>query len=148
MIARLRQLLEQDEGCEYQVYLDSLFKLSCGIGHLITKDDYEYGWPPGTPVSEARVHDLFNKDVQIAMNDAKWIHPDIEEMPEDAQITIISLAFQLGLPGYQRFVKHHEAIKDRDWKEAAWQLRNSKLYRQTTNRTERHAKRLEDLADG
>lgn len=148
MMLKLTALLKKDEGCEYQVYLDSLSKPTCGIGHLITNQDYEYGWPPGTPVSEARVNDLFEKDVQVAINDAKWLHPDLEELPEDAQVTIISLAFQLGLPGYSAFKKHHAAIEARDWKEAAAQLRDSKLYRQTTNRTERHAKRLEDITDG
>ena len=67
-------------------------------------------------------------------------------MPEDAQITIISLAYQLGMPRYSMFVKHHAAIEARIWREAAAQLRDSKLYRQTTARTERHAARLEALA--
>ena len=67
-------------------------------------------------------------------------------MPEDAQITIIALAFQLGLPRYEKFVKHHAAIEARIWREAAAQLRDSKLYRQTTARTERHAARLEAMA--
>lgn len=147
MIDRLRQLLEQDEGRIEAVYMDSLGYATCGIGHLITQEDYEYGWPVGTPVSEARVDALFEKDIQVAINDAKWLHPELEEMPEDAAITIVSLAFQLGLNGYQKFAKHHAAIEARDWKEAAAQLRDSKLYQQTTNRTERHAKRLEDLAD-
>jgi len=74
------------------------------------------------------------------------VQRDFDDLPEDAQITIVSLAFQLGLNRYQKFVKHHAAIQDRDWKEAAAQLRDSKLYKQTTNRTERHAARLEALA--
>jgi len=146
MMERLRELLEQDEGVKYEVYLDHLGLPSTGIGHLILKDDEEYGWPVGAPVSEERVAELFEQDVKYAISDAMWLHPDLDDMPGDAQITIISLAFQLGLPRYQKFEKHHAAIEARDWKEAAAQLRNSKLYRQTPQRTERHAARLEALA--
>ena len=145
MMQRLRELLEQDEGCVYSVYLDSLDKPTLGIGHLIVEGDVEYGWPVGAPVSEERVAELFEQDVQVAINDARWLHPDLDDMPEDAQITIISLAYQLGGPRYSMFVKHHAAIEARDWREAAAQLRDSNLYRQTTNRTERHARRLESI---
>jgi len=146
MIDRLRDLLEQDEGCVHAVYLDHLDKPTCGIGHLIIEGDAEYGWPVGAPVSEERVAELFERDVKYAISDAMWLHPDLDDMPGDAQITIISLAFQLGMPRYSKFVRHHAAIEARDWKEAAAQLRNSKLYRQTPQRTERHAARLEALA--
>jgi len=146
MMERLRKLLEQDEGCVYAVYLDTLSEHTCGIGHLIVEGDPEYGWPVGSPVSEERVAELFEQDVQVAINDARWLHPDLDDMPEDARVTIISLAYQLGAPRYQLFKKHHAAIETRDWKEAAAQLRDSKLYRQTTARTERHARRLEGLA--
>ena len=146
MMTRLRQLLEQDEGCVYAVYKCSEDIPTFGIGHKILPDDSEYGWPVGAPVSEERVHEVFKKDVQVAVNDAKWLHPDLDNMPEDAQVTIISLAFQLGRSRYQKFLKHHAAIEAGDWKEAAAQLRDSKLYRQTTARTERHAARLEAIA--
>jgi GH24 family phage-related lysozyme (muramidase) len=146
MMQRLRELLEQDEGCVYSVYLDSLDKPTLGIGHLIVEGDAEYGWPVGAPVSEERVSELFEKDVQVAINDARWLHPDLDEMPEGAQITIISLAYQLGMPRYSMFVKHHAGIELRRWKDAAAELRDSKLYRQTPQRTERHAQRLENIA--
>jgi len=146
MMARLKQLLEHDEGCVYEVYLDHLDKKTIGIGHLVTESDPEYDWPLGCPVSEERVHELFQKDVSVAIQDARWLQRDFDNLPEDAQVTIVSLAFQLGLNRYQKFVKHHAAIQDRDWKEAAAQLRDSKLYQQTPNRTERHAQRLEAIA--
>ena len=142
---RLRQLLEHDEGCVYEVYLDHLGKETCGIGHLIVPFDKEFGWPVGAPVSEERVAELFKQDVTIALNDAKWLVRDFDDLPEDAQVTIASLCFQLGRSRYSKFVKHLAAIEARNWKAAADQLRDSKLYKQTPNRTERHAKRLEGI---
>jgi len=142
---RLRQLLEHDEGCVYEVYLDHLGKETCGIGHLIVPFDKEFGWPVGAPVSEERVAELFKQDVTISINDAKWLVRDFDDLPEAAQVTVASLCFQLGRSRYSKFVKHLAAIEARNWKAAADQLRDSKLYKQTPNRTERHAKRLEGI---
>ena len=142
----LRELLEADEGVKHEVYLDHLGKATTGIGHLILEDDAEHGWPVGAPVSEERVSELFAQDVQTALKDALWLQPDLEGWPIPAQITVVSLAFQLGAPRYSKFVKHHEALEDEHWMTAAAELRDSKLYRQTPERTERHAQRLESLA--
>jgi lysozyme len=146
MIDELRELLEADEGSgDHLVYVDHLGKATVGIGHLILDDDEEAGWPVGTPVSEERVTELFDQDVQTSIDDAIALHPYLNDWPIPAQITVISLAFQLGLPRYSKFVKHHEALDRRQWMTAADELRDSKLYRQTPERTERHAQRLESV---
>ena len=145
MMERLRQLLEHDESCVYHVYKCSEGIETLGIGHRIVPQDKEFGWPIGAPVTEERVAELFKQDVTIALNDAKWLIRDFDDLPEDAQVTIASLCFQLGRSRYSKFVKHLAAIEARNWKAAADQLRDSKLYKQTTNRTERHAKRLEGI---
>jgi len=148
MMNELRELLEVDEGVKHEVYLDHLGKATTGIGHLILKGDDEHGWPVGAIVSEERVSELFTQDVQTALKDALWLHPDLDSWPIAGQITVVSLAFQLGAPRYSKFVKHHEALEQDPpmWMTAAAELRDSKLYRQTPKRTERHAQRLESLA--
>ena len=108
----LRLILEQDEGIVHEIYEDHMGNPTCGIGHLLVETDREYGWPIGTEISEARVTQLYNQDVSVALKDARWLQPDFEV---------------------------------KDWSEAAAQLRDSNLYRQTTNRTERHARRLEGI---
>ena len=142
----LRLTLEADEGIVHEIYEDHLGNPTCGIGHLIIETDREYGWPIGTEISEARVTQLYNQDVDTALKDARWIHPDFDDLPTEARIVIASLSFQLGQPRYQKFKLHHAAIEAREWSEAAAQLRDSNLYRQTKNRTERHAQRLEQIA--
>ena len=142
----LRFVLEADENLVPEIYEDHMSNATCGIGHLLVPQDREYGWPIGTEISEARVTQLYNQDVGIALKDARWLHPDFDDLPDPARIVIASLSFQLGRPRYQLFALHHAAIKVRDWREAAAQLRDSNLYRQTTNRTERHAQRLEQIA--
>lgn len=143
----LREVLEQDESVVYKTYNDHLCNRTCGIGHLVLKTEPEYNWPIGTEITKARVTQLYNQDIGIALRDAKWIHPDFDELPEPAKIVIASLCFQLGLPRYQKFKLHHAAVEARNWREAAAQLRDSNLYRQTKNRTERHCRRLESIGE-
>ena len=144
----LRLVLEADEGIVHAIYEDHMDppNATLGIGHLIVFTDREYGWPIHTDISEARVTQLYNQDIAVALKDARWLQPDFDDLPDPARIVIASLSFQLGLPRYQRFKLHHAAIENRDWQEAAAQLRDSALYRQTTNRTGRHAGRLEQIA--
>ena len=146
MLDELRELLEADEGVQHDVYLDHLGKSTTGVGHLIIKDDLEFTWPVGAQVTEERVTELFEQDTRIALNDARWLQPDLDSWPVAAQITVVSLCFQLGRSRYSGFVKHHKALEREHWMVAAAELRDSKLYRQTPARTERHAKRLEGLA--
>ena len=44
----LREELMRDEGVIYEIYKDHLGLPTCGIGHLITDLDTEYGKPDGT----------------------------------------------------------------------------------------------------
>ena len=61
-INQLREDLERDEGCVYEVYLDHLGYETFGIGHLITNQDFEYGWPVGAEVDDERVQEVFEED--------------------------------------------------------------------------------------
>ena len=110
----LRSVIEQDEDVVYKTYNDHLCNRTCGIGHLVLKTEPEYNWPLGTEITKARVTQLYNQDIGIALRDAKWIHPDFDELPEPAKIVIASLCFQLGLPRYQKFKLHHAAVEARE----------------------------------
>jgi len=145
VIDQLRSLLEQDEGIEHSIYLDHLDKPTTGIGHLIKVTDVEFGDPVGTSVSADRVTELFNEDVKTCISDCRQLIFDFGGMPAAAQITAASLAFQLGVNRYGKFKKHLSAMDAGDWAGAAAELRDSRLYRQTPERTERHALRLEAL---
>ena len=64
-----------------------------GIGDLIVFTDREYRWPIHTDISEARVIQLYNHDVGVALKDARWLHPDFDDLPDPARIVIASLSF-------------------------------------------------------
>ena len=62
------------------------------------------------------------------------------------KLTLASVAYQIGFPSLSKFRLMNAALSGSQWALAASELRDSRLYRQTTNRTERHAKRLESVA--
>ena len=49
-LEKLREELEIDEGCKYEIYLDHLGYPTFGIGHLIIDDDPESGWEVGASI--------------------------------------------------------------------------------------------------
>ena len=65
----LREEIAADEGCRYEIYLDSLGLPTFGIGALVKEHDPEYGLPVGTPVSEDRVRQRFNLDIAVTIED-------------------------------------------------------------------------------
>ena len=143
---KLRLTLEVDEGIVFEIYDDHLGHKTTGIGHLIIETDREFGMPVGTPVDAERVTELFEADIASVLRDVEYLFPDFDKLPDQAQVTCASLMFQLGLPRYTLFSKHRVCIELGDWYGAARELRNSRLYQQTPNRTERHAQRLESIA--
>ena len=77
-LVKLREELEIDEGVEYEIYNDHLGYPTFGIGHLILESDPENGEEIGTPVSEERVIEAFERDVEIVVEDCKILYSDFE----------------------------------------------------------------------
>jgi lysozyme len=144
---KLREELADDEGCKFEIYLDHLGLPTFGIGALIKEHDPEYGLPVGTPVSEERVRQRFNLDVLVTLEDCLRLYPDFDELPEEAQLVIANMCFNLGYPRLSNFKKMKAAVDARDWKEAAYQMMDSKWYRQVPNRAGRLVARIKALAE-
>ena len=142
-IEKLRDQLKIDEGCVNSVYLDHLNLPTVGIGHLVTEWDEEYGKPVGTPISDDRVNELFDQDVQVTIDECKVLFDDFDDLPEEAKQVIANLMFNMGRPRLSKFVKFREAVRNRDWVESGRQLKESRYYTQVTARADRLIKRLE-----
>ena len=141
-IAKLKDQLVVDEGVKYESYLDHLGLKTIGIGHLCREDEPEYDEPLGTEVSEDRVTELFEQDIQTVIKDCKKIYDDWDKLPDEVQQICANMMFNLGYPRYSKFRKHIQAVMDGDWKESANQMRDSKWYRQVTKRAERLCERM------
>jgi lysozyme len=146
-LERLQEDLETDEGVVYEVYLDHLGLPTAGIGHLILESDPEYGAEVGTPVTEERVTELFQQDCEIVLADCQILYPDFDDLPEEAQLIIANMMFNMGRPRLSKFKGMKRGVDTRDWDTAADEMVDSGWYRQVTNRAERLVKRMRALAD-
>tara|TARA_X000000950_G_C13375812_1_gene442272 strand:- start:52 stop:492 length:441 start_codon:yes stop_codon:yes gene_type:complete len=144
-IEKLRDQLKIDEGCVYSVYLDHLNLPTIGIGHLVTEWDDEYGKPVGTEVSEDRVNELFDQDVQVTIDECKLLYNDFDDLPEEAQQIIANMMFNMGRPRLSRFHKMKKAVDARDWVEAGNQMKDSRWYNQVTTRADRLVERMKSI---
>jgi len=145
---QLREELADDEGCKYEIYLDHLALPTFGIGHLIKDADPEHGQPVGTPVSEERVRQAFDLDILVTIEDCHRLYDDFDDLPEEAQLVIANMCFNLGYPRLSKFKNFRAAVEERDWMRAADEMVDSRWHDQVPNRAKRLVKRIRDLANG
>ena len=145
-LIKLQNELADDEGIKYELYLCSENHLTGGIGHLITEWDVDYyGKPLGYPVPNEQVNAWFEKDIDVTINDCKIIFEEFDSLPEEAQLVIANMCFQLGRPRLSKFKKFIAAVKEQDWERAADEMKDSRWYKQTTARAERLISRIQIL---
>ena len=144
-IEQLREELKVDEGCKYEIYLDHLHLPTFGIGHLILDSDPEHGQPVGTPVSEDRVNECFAKDVEIVLSECSLLYPNFSVLPEEAQLIIANMMFNMGRPRLSKFKGMKAAVDAGDYHRAAVEMVDSRWYQQVTNRADRLVARMRSI---
>ena len=143
---KLRQELEIDEGVKYEISLDHLGLPTFGIGHLITEDDAEHGMEVGTEVSEERVNECFESDVETVLHECETLYPDYYDLPEEVQLIIANMMFNMGRPRLSKFKGMKAGVDAQDWNAAADEMVDSRWYRQVTNRADRLVERMRAIA--
>ena len=146
-IEQFRDELKRDEGVKYEIYLDHLGLPTCGIGHLITEWDNEYGQEVGTPVAEERVNELFEKDLATTIDECKLIYSDFDVLPVKVQHIVANMMFNMGRPRLSRFHKMKKAVDNRDWFEAAYEMTDSKWAKQVPNRAMRLVGEMQSVSE-
>lgn len=134
---KLVEELIKDEGYEYEIYLDHLGYPTFGVGHLVLEKDEEHGKPVGTPVSEERILECLNNDIDIVCNELNKNMSWWKELDDVRQRVLANMAFNLGLPRLSKFVKFLTAVQDSDWEKASEEMMDSKWATQVGNRAVR-----------
>ena len=139
--------LKIDEGVEYEIYNDHLGYPTFGVGHLVLETDPEHGQEVGTPVSEDRVKECFETDLDTAISECNALYEEgvFGDLPGEVQEILVNMMFNMGRTRLSKFKKMHAAILEGDWKTAAVEGRDSLWYRQVTNRADRLMERLENV---
>ena len=144
-IEKLRKQLEIDEGVKYEIYLDHLGYPTFGIGHLVVPDDKEYREDVGTRVSEERVRECFDKDVESVLRDCTLLYKDFDELPEEVQQIVANMMFNMGYTRLSKFKGMKRGVDARDWNKAADEMVDSRWYKQVTNRANRLVERMRNI---
>ena len=143
LLEQLTEILHREEGEVLELYNDTKGLKTAGCGHLLVEADGDlYHAPLGTPISQEQSDAWFAQDVQTCINDAHWLHPDLEEHPQVVGVVIAAMCFQLGLPSCSRFKLFHQAINGRQYQLAAKEMRDSKWAKVDTPA---RARRMADL---
>ena len=142
---KLYEEIKADEGEVLEVYLDHLGYPTIGIGHLVRAEDEEFGKPPRTAITAERSRELFARDIQSAIEDCERLYGQWHNWPEEVQRIMVNMCFNLGATRLEKFRQMRFHLSQHQWRQAAAEGRDSKWYRQVTNRAERLMTRLENV---
>jgi len=112
---------------------------------ILVQEDKEWGAEFGTPVSEERVWECFEKDLDTSISECHVLYGEetFEGFPEEVQQVVVNMMFNMGRPRLSQFKKFNAALEAGDWATAAVEGRDSRWHKQVTNRAERLMSRLE-----
>jgi len=141
----LKKQLTEDEGCKYEIYLDHLGYKTFGIGHLCKATDPENDLQVGSEVSKERVDECFLNDIDKVIEDCTILYDDFYTLPDEAQLIVANMMFNLGRPRLTNFIRMRKAINEGNFAEAKIQMLDSKWAKQVPNRAERLSERMGNI---
>ena len=119
-IDRLKEHLIEEEGYRDTVYKDHLGFATIGYGHLVKPHEH---FIKDKKYDRKVLEKIFNYDVTIAVQDAKSLCKDIDN--EEAIEIITHMCFQLGRTKTAKFVKMFEALRNKDYTIAGFEMEDS-----------------------
>lgn len=133
----LRQELIRDEGLLLGVYHDSLGNATIGVGHLVRPSEHF------TRLTRQQAITLLDQDINEAEKTLSHIVSDWRTLDEVRQRALLNLAFNLGyrLAQFRHFL---QAVRQRDWPQAANQLTDSVWFTQVRSRGPRIVQMIRD----
>tara|TARA_R110000796_G_scaffold89900_1_gene193551 strand:+ start:459 stop:902 length:444 start_codon:yes stop_codon:yes gene_type:complete len=141
----LKKELIEDEGCKYEIYLDHLGYKTFGIGHLCKATDPENDLEVGSEVSRERVDECFLNDIEKVIEDCIILYDDFYTLPDEAQLIVANMMFNLGRPRLTNFIRMRKAVNEGNFAEAKIQMLDSKWAKQVPNRAERLSERMGNI---
>ena len=144
-IEKLKSEIISDEGIVFKVYLDHFGHKTLGVGHLINKSDPEFPLKKDTPVSKERVDECFSTDIEICVLECSSLHREFQSFPEEVQLIIANMMFNLGQTRLAKFKDMKKALDNQDYKAAAAAMVDSRWYNQVPNRAKRLVERMKNV---
>ena len=142
MYEEVKESIIAHEGKVNMIYKDHLGNPTFGIGHLVLESD---DLKPGVAYDDEKVMEIFEKDFEIALNDARKFVPE-ENIHPTAFGIVIEMCFQLGLPRLQKFKRFHYYLNKCEYEESAAEMLDSVwAKKQTPNRAKALADKMKSI---
>ena len=129
----IEKLLELHEGKETKPYVDTVGKITIGIGRNLTDRG----------LSEDEVQYLFRNDVQIATQELEWAFPWSRRLDEVRKAVLIDMSFNMGIPVLKTFTNTLAAVETAQYEKASKLMLQSKWASQVGNRAKRLSKMMQ-----
>ncbi len=131
---KLIEIIKENEGLRLTPYRDTKGRLTIGYGHNL--DD--------KPISESVAEFILNEDISDAAHDLFSHYPAYTALSEPRQYALIDMTFNMGINKVKKFYKMHQAIKEYDFKRAAFEILDSKYHVDVGNRAKINAGMMRD----
>lgn len=129
---RLKKQLEQDEGRRKLIYVDTVGKVSGGVGRNLTDRGF----------SDDEIDLMLANDIKIAERDARSLVPGFDYLGDARQEVIVNMSLNMGfarLSGFKRFLA---AVCASEFAEASLEMLDSKWAKQVGDRAKRLSKAM------
>jgi len=123
-----------------------------GYGHMLTGEELrEFFSNPEKykNMTKEEAEDLLDKDIEKHEEDLDRLLEsrdiDPSTLSESQYDTLSEMNFQMGSGTLNQFNKMFKAIKEQDWEKAAEEIKDSKMYNQTTKRAEQYMQGIQEV---
>jgi len=123
MCSSLKQLLIKHEGLEKFPYVDTVGKVTIGIGYNLTDRGMSDEW----------INKQYEEDVRYFYNALTEAYEWFRQLDEPRQMVLIDMCF-MGFKKFQTFKRMIAALEDRNYNLAAHEMLNSKWATQVHGR--------------
>ena len=131
---RLKETLIRHEGKRQFAYVDTVGKLTIGIGRNLTDKGV---------TADEMVH-MMNTNIRESELELRNEFPWFEQLGDVRQEVILNMCYNMGMPKLLGFKKMIKALEEFDYHEASKQMIKSKWYRQVKTRGAELAKVMRD----
>jgi len=121
---KLKKMLIEHEGIKYAPYKCTAGKTTIGIGHNL--DD--------KGISKAVVDLMYEEDVEEVLSDLNTLFDNFDALPEQIQLVLADMRFQLGASGFRAFKLMIRDVKNKNWPGMIFQMKKTRWYQQTPGR--------------
>ena len=121
---KIEKQLELHEGKSKKPYVDTVGKITIGIGRNLTD----------VGLSEDEIQYLFQNDLKRVIRGLDHWLPWWREKPENVRNVLMDMCFNLGIEGLLNFKKFLSAVRVDNYNDAAREMQDSKWYNQVGNR--------------